>query len=530
MPGLEQGERKPIQPMKRAGLFVTDTARTLKANIAHVFDGGDSEVDYGLAIAIIRRSAGPYSKTTWEKRDKKEQNKEIDRISRTIHLLRQGLEDPQKSTQTIDSLANLTKFADEIDDVQKARLPAKQINQLLAMSLPSIQEELKGTYSKNIEMQEIVTKFLASSIITTGVRNQLKQTLRKSMEFLPEVNEWSKLGLKEALIFECGKDQDKKELIDELMKRLKGTPEEIARTSRILSVLYFNPLKIAKEESENIMGILLAQQGLNPKKIVDAWKQSGSNKDLPDKPIMRTRFMIGIGRNIEHLCRLALEKPGGAKLLWEEYGIADFGRYPVELLNEQCDTHEKNDLPYGIIISPRYDWSGAFYDDVKVFEDFFKQIHDKYRLRVVECDGKIGIARALIKLDKRYGKKHKIEFAYIGGHADGSSMDFGNDKKIGHELTVEDLKGLGLQRTSSYLTPNATIILGACKVGMAGGIGPILSTALGLEVIAPDNNSSTEAIHVDLSTGIPKFRVEYAFKDDIGQTRSYIDGIEKENG
>ena len=531
MPGLEQPvSRKEYRPspLKKAGTFLTDSVKTLKAKVVHEIEGNYGEVDYDLAMAIINRSAGRYSKTSWKQLDKKQQAKEIDRIARTIHLLRQGLEHPNKSVETIDCLGQLAKFADEISDIQRARLPAKEFNRLIAMAISTIKQELiQADVEKSTEMQEMLINILASSLTSTKIKKELKSAVQNSIPQLPlfDSNHWHQLGWKEALIFECGNDEDRGKLTEELLGQLAGTPAEIERAGRLMAQLYLSPLNKAREESQRILGILLAKHGLEPEKIIKAWDQSGAKQNTKERPMLRTKFIIGFGKNIEHLYLLEARRPGAAKFLWKEYQLADFGRYPIELLEQQYDSHEKNDLPYGIIIFPQKDWNGALYSDVEVFRKFLKELEGRFYLRAVECEGKIGIARQLLKLDKRYGQGHKIQFAYIGGHANGTEMEFGEGRM--NELTVEDLKGAGIRRASAFFTPDATIMLSACKVGLPGGIGPVMSKELGLEVIGPDGISSTEAIHANFSTRTPSFTVEYSFKGGEGYIKNYIEGIEK---
>ena len=170
---------------------------------------------------------------------------------------------------------------------------------------------------------------------------------------------------------------------------------------------------------------------------------------------------------------------------------------------------EDRKKPYGIIINPVNDWNGAFSTRYSTWLDLHQQLERAgYALRVAECGSKIEIARRLIGFDRRYSEKHKISFAFIGGHGTESTIKFGGGKSI-NILHIEDLAGRGVKRSSKFFEDYPTIVLISCSTGADKGIGEKLSETLGARVVAPDRPTNINRIKVMVSRKGLYFDVEY---------------------
>lgn len=210
------------------------------------------------------------------------------------------------------------------------------------------------------------------------------------------------------------------------------------------------------------------------------------------------------------------QRPGIAKFLFKEFAIRCFGRYSPDLLIKQFDGFEEQ-KPYGVILYPREDHSGAFYEDRKAFDDLLSQLKGEYNLRVVEVGNKFEVVRALIRLKRKYGP---ISFAVIGGHGTKDSIKFGDSAHQRNILRVQDLRGRGARRASEFFQPKPTIILVSCFTGIDRGMGQQLSEMIGAKVIAPQIDTSLHSIEPVVKDGQLDFRVRYL----KGKTRVYRGG------
>lgn len=273
----------------------------------------------------------------------------------------------------------------------------------------------------------------------------------------------------------------------------KFASEEISNAVGDRGLYYERIRKVAKD--------ILEEYGIDYFTVAKAWVDSGPGKD----------FMKIFNKNLRMIFELESQRPGMVKTLINDYKIYDFGRYPREMLIEQYDQRDNKELPYGIVLNPRSDWNGAFYDNKKVFQELFTQLKEKgYGLRVFEVGSMYDVARSLIKADKRYGESHKISFVIVGGHGSWQSIRFGSDSEPFNIFNIDehletsrdylllkqrDLKGSGVQRSIEFFEPNPTIILSSCTTGANRGIAQEISR-LGATVIGPDKPTSIKNIKV----------------------------------
>lgn len=255
----------------------------------------------------------------------------------------------------------------------------------------------------------------------------------------------------------------------------------------------------------------LEKYGLDPKKLMSAWKAG------------YPRLFFAIQANMKVIDELEEQRTGIASVLHREFGINFFVRYPNELLSRQYEERDRTDLPYGIILYPRNDHNGAFFNWIsdREFQQLNKDLAGKFAIRVLEARSKYDIAKALVRLHRRYGAAHRISFAIIGGHGTKDSIRFGDSSEKRYMLYVEDLFGRGARKTSKFFEQNATIILQSCSTGKEGGIGQKLSEVLGARVIAPDIPTNIESLRATINNGNILFQVKYG---EPGVARTYHAG------
>lgn len=251
---------------------------------------------------------------------------------------------------------------------------------------------------------------------------------------------------------------------------------------------------------EPLLREIIEKYGLDYEKMHDAWWSHQHSSGFPEPSIFK---------NIVHIHEIEAKKMGAARLLFKEYGIRNFERYPTRLLVAQAEAHKDDTKPYGIILNPENDWNGAFSNDYQTWGHLHLQLEEcGYALRVIECESKQEIARRLISLDRWYGKNHKISFAFVGGHGTEDTIRFGGLKER-NTLFTEDFAGRGVRKTNKFFEPKPTIILVSCSTGAEKGIGQKLSETLGAKVIAPKVPTNLRHADVSLNERELVFKVTY---------------------
>jgi len=199
-----------------------------------------------------------------------------------------------------------------------------------------------------------------------------------------------------------------------------------------------------------------------------------------------------VENNLIPALQLESRRPGAPRLLAEQFGIYEFGRYPVEVLRNQIEEME-SDKPYGLAIYPRVDEGGdgpVFQGSDFRLEVFMGKLHELgHTFRIIEVGSKIELARRIIELDDTYAQvAGKIGFAIIHGHGtpDSIQLGAGNGFTKGKEYIIsKDVWNGGAQRLSSYFRARVPILLDSCSTGENSGIGQQLSAIFRTKVIAP---------------------------------------------
>jgi len=228
---------------------------------------------------------------------------------------------------------------------------------------------------------------------------------------------------------------------------------------------------------------LLSLIGIKDKKIqsdlINSWKIS-ENKLFP---YLQPSIII---RNIDVIKALEEKNPGAVELLYKKFGITHFGRYPVDLLEEQIKQIEENTKPYGVMLSAYDDNNGAFYSDKQKIADFYESLKRLgYGMRIIEARNKFTIARRLLELDRKYGNYQKISFLVINGHGDKDSIQFGRTQFEQPQkfVNITDIdKGARIDKIYKNNIPIAFI---ACSTGQENGIAQEFSKVIGGNITAP---------------------------------------------
>ena len=196
--------------------------------------------------------------------------------------------------------------------------------------------------------------------------------------------------------------------------------------------------KIDYQTSESARDLIvqtISSFGLDPKTMIKAWIDSLSGERYWDQQEHLEKIVRVFSRNLKTVALLEKEKTSMSKTLQEEFGIHNFGRYPLELLHRQFIQRDAN-IPYGIVILPREDHNGVFYDLDGVLQDLFTQIGTDYGIRVTEVSTAQGLVNRLTAFDVRYGSQSSktdhfpISFGILGGHGTAEEISFSSNQRL----------------------------------------------------------------------------------------------------
>lgn len=221
---------------------------------------------------------------------------------------------------------------------------------------------------------------------------------------------------------------------------------------------------------------------------------------------------------------IMLEKkhPGSTTVLAQEFGVRTFARYPEELLAAQFEERNKNDKPYGVMISAENDHNGAFYTWKDQFAEMYHDLEGQYYLRALEC-GTVGdLMQLLVGLDQRYGQQNKISFIILNGHGHKNGFTFGADKKTGSRLHKQDLHHPVAQEVVKHLfVKEPTIVVNSCRTGSPGGLTQALSKLTGGKAFGARGESGVLQLSTLLENGKVDFKVPDNRRRNIG---IYVNG------
>jgi hypothetical protein len=223
---------------------------------------------------------------------------------------------------------------------------------------------------------------------------------------------------------------------------------------------------------------------------------------------------ISILSNLFSLRNIEKDRPGGAKLLNESYGICEFNRYPTEMMIDQIDNHDK-DVPYGAVFFPAEDESDAFDQNKEVLKQLYDGTKGRHISRVFEVDEKSSFARFLVTLRLKY--KHKIDFMILVAHGEKYGLRFSWKSRLNKDIVNESTS---IDSIKEMMTDEPSIALISCSTGAEDGFAQIASYKLEARVQAPIVDTVAESLSVRYEGDKPILNVK--FRDD---QREYLNGI-----
>lgn len=234
--------------------------------------------------------------------------------------------------------------------------------------------------------------------------------------------------------------------------------------------------------------------------IVNDW--DSSNMDSAYKSIRQSDSNKTWRINFEKLLEIELRRPGISRYLYSECGIANFGRYPTNILIDQYDARYDTTSPYGVALFAKADNDGALYDTDYLI-DFQNDLkNENFKLRIFECQDSLDVISALNSSRRQFGK---IEFGILDAHGGEKFISLGN---YGENLSLYSVLNPNAPSILRAFVEDPTIILNSCQTGFEHGIGGHLSS-LGASVYAPETSTSIESLRFNPDAGEKKFTVEF---------------------
>lgn len=235
---------------------------------------------------------------------------------------------------------------------------------------------------------------------------------------------------------------------------------------------------------------IVGRFGLKIGHLVRAWEEASTQSFSKNPWILQEVFE----RNFESILNLERQVPNITGWLQSKFGIANFYRYPPEVLIRQYHDRDNVTIPYGVLFQARSDSKGAFYEHKKIYEKFFFQLQELgCTLRVAECGSVFELIHALNRIRRRYGK---LSFGIVSGHGEPNNIRLGNQSRRGL-LYKEDIIRIGRPVFLQAFEEFATLILISCSTGVPNGIAKAIKTASGLITFAPNKDTGLEGIGVE---------------------------------
>lgn len=215
----------------------------------------------------------------------------------------------------------------------------------------------------------------------------------------------------------------------------------------------------------------IAHFGVNTAEVMRPWIRT-SPEDFKPFGDLRTRRVRSIPKTLENLGTLGREQ---ALVLQNEFGIHNFGRYPIEMLLKQVGRKDDISRPYGVILSPSFDRNDIDSSSAPAYLSLFEQLGDDFNLRITEVESKKGpggILRRLAQFNNRYNfenQGHKIGFLILAGHGnrEGDTIWIGDeDLPFGLKtINTSDADRAQRRNIQRYFEDHIDIILLGCYTG-----------------------------------------------------------------
>jgi hypothetical protein len=248
---------------------------------------------------------------------------------------------------------------------------------------------------------------------------------------------------------------------------LAGLRPVLPDNLRVLAAAADSPVDALREMALPVVRERVGRYGIDPDILLPVWAANGSGRER------------NLYTNILALDALTEADPGFPSLLLHEYGIHNFGRYPVDLLITQARHHGDTSLVNGAVLFPEVEASGAAAGLEWPLGSLAEQTGNGFLARVSEArDGESAISQLL----KNAEHNGPIRFALGTAHGDERGMYYGDGPE--GAITVDDIDAGAVDRLRDAFDPEAVMLLCSCSTG--AGFAQKLSERLHIQVTGPE--------------------------------------------
>jgi hypothetical protein len=203
----------------------------------------------------------------------------------------------------------------------------------------------------------------------------------------------------------------------------------------------------------------------------------------------------------EVMDELETEVPGSVRLLNEKFGIANFQRYPKEILLKQLQEIDQ-EKEVGLLVFAKGDWNGAFDNQSKIWNKLYEQKKDKLNFRIIECDTKNSLAKGLLQTKNEFN--NKIALAFLSAHSSPEGFDLANDGNEAGYVSKENITET-TSKMKDLFAPRAQVIANACSSGALAGWVEGLSKESRISAVGPDRPAGISDIDFAGEEVVPEY-------------------------
>lgn len=262
-------------------------------------------------------------------------------------------------------------------------------------------------------------------------------------------------------------------------------------TDLFISILCSIPENQTQDRAWEYLSELLKKYQLDIFRVLPIWRDNVGSEQQDIEGYIYS--------NLSVLRKLMAFAPNAPSYLQKQYGIFNFGRYPVEVLKQMYDEAKNpRSRDYVLALYPRADWNGSFYENQKNLRIFSNQLSTHgYTLKIIECGNLEDIIVRTATLKNQFGQ---ASGALIAGHGSIKTIQLDKYHHVGAQELFQKREGKiirwGIRR---MFKGKPSFVFISCSVGKYRAIGQKISQNYDIRVIACNTDTSIESLsaHVD---------------------------------
>ena len=225
-----------------------------------------------------------------------------------------------------------------------------------------------------------------------------------------------------------------------------------------------------------------------PEKMIDLGKHDNERFYMEFRKRRDDEHYNELMHWLETIAQIERLRPGAVRVLYKEFNIRRFHRYPVEVLVKQYDERDKP-VPFGIIFNGEVDSNGAFLMDsykdlVKKFSNdlahrmnFKQSPKENLSLRIVEATSQSELKEVMSRMIEKYTNHHRAKFMVLSTHGWGGYMSIGHREVEEDYISPKDIEtnNGGIADIFGLLDEDGVVIFDGCFEGKKNGIAQTFS-------------------------------------------------------